>query len=351
MPFERPTLEQLVSRTQRDIQASLRGSTPQLRRTPEGALARAQAGLAHGLYGYLAWLSRQVLPDTADEEYALRWLALFGIELRPATHARGLVRFSGSVDIPAGVAVSRADGVRYTTTALASPLEGIVEVEVLADEPGIAGLAEANTTLRLVSPIAGVTASGSVLAPGLTGGFDRETVESAVQRLVEQLRDPPLGGGPNDYVRWAMEVPGVTRAWQYDLHMGPGTVGLTFVLDELEDIIPGEALVDQVAAYVAARRPVTAEVFVFAPVAVPLDLDLRISPDTTALRDRVAAEVRGLIRRRAEPGGTILLSGLRGAIGNTPGVEDYELLSPGVNVTTPAGHITVPGEITWEEEQ
>ena len=52
--------------------------------------------------------------------------------------------------------------------------------------------------------------------------------------------DPPVApwGDNDDYVAWATEVPGVTRAWCSPNGMGAGTVVVRFVRDDDDDPIP-----------------------------------------------------------------------------------------------------------------
>ena len=68
-------------------------------------------------------------------------------------------------------------------------------------------------------------------AGGLAAGSDAETDESLRARVLRRIQKPPQGGAGYDYVAWALEVPGVTRAWVYPAEMGLGTVTVRFVRD------------------------------------------------------------------------------------------------------------------------
>jgi hypothetical protein len=69
MPFQRPTLTQLIERLLADMSGRMVGvDGAVLRRSVLGALARAEAGAAHELHGHLEWISEQVIIDTADAE-------------------------------------------------------------------------------------------------------------------------------------------------------------------------------------------------------------------------------------------------------------------------------------------
>ena len=70
---------------------------------------------------------------------------------------------------------------------------------------------------------------------------------------MQLLRYPPFGGNQFDYVRWAREVSGVTRAWCFPTWKGGGTVGVTFVMDNRSNIFPQPADVERVADYIAGH--------------------------------------------------------------------------------------------------
>lgn len=60
------------------------------------------ASAVSGLYDYLAWQARQLLPDTADPEYLEQHCALRGITRKPATRAAGTLSLRqgpGMVDV------------------------------------------------------------------------------------------------------------------------------------------------------------------------------------------------------------------------------------------------------------
>ena len=351
MPFQRPDLPTLIERAQADIESRLPGADARLRRTLLGVLARMHAGSVHGLYGYLDWLSRQLMIDTADAEYLARWASIWGVSRKPATAAEGQVTFAGSDGnvIPAGTALQRADGVEYTTDLDATIASGTATVAVTASQAGEAGNAAGGTALTLVSPISGVDSTATVDSTGLTGGADTETDDSLRSRLLARIQMPPHGGAAADYVTWALEVSGVTRAWVYPGELGIGTVTVRFMMDDTyADGIPQASDVQAVQDHVDALRPVTADVTVVAPVAVPLDFTIKLTPNTSSVQTAVQTELEDLLRREAEPGGTILLSHIREAISIADGETDHVLVAPTADVTHNTGEIAVMGAITWQ---
>lgn len=100
-------------------------------------------------------------------------------------------------------------------------------------------------------------------------------------------------------------------------------------------------------AYIEPLRPVTAQLTVFAPIAAPLPLVIRVSPSTPEVRASIEAEYADLLGREAQPGGTILISHIREAISLAAGEFDHELISPLGNAVASPGSLFVPGAIAW----
>ena len=350
MPFQRPDLATLRSRAIADTETRLDGADANMRRKVLSVLATVHAGVTHGLYGYLDWLAKQLMPDTAEAEHLGRWASVWGISRKVAVAATGTITVTGTAGavIPAATLLQRADGAEYTTDAEATIASTTVDIAVTASLAGTDGNAVTGVALSLVSPIAGVTSQATVASPGITGGTDTEDDDSLRARVIARIRTPPHGGSDKDYHAWMLEVSGVTRAWVYPEHLGIGTVGLTFVCDDLDPVIPDAATVLAVQTYIDTVRPVTAQATVFAPVAVPLDLTIRLTPNTSTVQAAVAAELTDLLSREAEPGGTILVSHLREAISLAAGETDHALVSPVADVTHTTGQIATLGTITWQ---
>lgn len=347
--FTRPTLQQLIDRIAADIEARLPGADARTRRSNLAVLARTQAGAIHGLYGYLDFLSRQVMPDTAEAEILDRHASLRGVTRTPSTAATGNITLTGTngIVVPTGTELQRSDGALYKTTADATIASGTATAAVIASALGAAGNAIVGIVLTLTSPIAGITNTATVAAGGLVSGTDQETDADLLVRLMEKIQTPPHGGAKADYVGWAKEVSGVTRAWCFPLEGGAGTVYVRFVRDNDASIIPDAGEVAAVQAHLDDVRPVTAVVTVAAPTAVPLNLTIDLTPDTTAARAAVTAEIQDLVKREAAPGGTLLLSHIREAISLAAGETNHVLTVPAADVTYTNSQIGTMGTITW----
>lgn len=344
--YSRPTLAELVTRTRADLVSRL-SADDILRRADADVYARVLAGLAHGLYGYVDYLANQIIYDTAEAEFLARWASIWGVTRKPAAVAAGSVTFAvaaGAV-IPSGTLLQALDGVQYQTTADATISVPSATAPVAALVAAAAGNRTAGQTLTLVSPVAGVQSSAT--AGDLVGGADLESDDDLRARLIDRIQQPPQGGDAHDYVTWALEVAGVTRAWCFPLELGEGTVTVRFVRDDDASLIPDAGEVAAVQAYIDARRPVTAAVTVVAPAAVPLAFSIAVAPNTAAVKAAVQAELSDLIAREAKPGGTIYLSHIRAAISAAVGEDNYTMSAPSADVTNTAGNMTTLGTITW----
>jgi uncharacterized phage protein gp47/JayE len=352
MPFQRPTLPELIDRVQQDLQTRLTLSGPVLRRSVVYVVARVLAAAVHGLYGFLSFLGTQLFPDTSTTTYLERQANVFSITRVAATYATGTATATGSngTQIPAATLLTRADGTVYSTNDLQTISGGVATLNLTAVAAGEDGNVDTGTLLTLQQPIAGVATVITVASPGLSGGADAETDDALRARFLTRLQAPPQGGSSDDYVTWALSVGGVTRAWVYPQELGAGAVTVRFVRDNDgtgSAIVPDSGEVAAVQAVIDGVRPVTATVTVVAPIADALNFTMHIVPDVPEARAAIIAELTDLLARAGKPGGTILLSSIRTAIGVADDITDFSLASPNADVTYATGHLPVMGTVTW----
>lgn len=74
-----PTLPDIYGRICTDIELYLPGAAARAPESLLSTLAAAEAGAVHEVYGFLQWIVRQILPDTADEEVLVRWGNLLNV--------------------------------------------------------------------------------------------------------------------------------------------------------------------------------------------------------------------------------------------------------------------------------
>jgi uncharacterized phage protein gp47/JayE len=352
MPFKLPSLTEISTEAQQDLAARL-GAFGRLRRNTIDVLARVWAGMVHSIYGFISYLSKQLFPMTAEADYLDRQAAWWGIFRKGAAKALGQVTFSGTADseVPAGAMLTSSEGHRYMTLEGGRLSEVGLTSRISAEEGGKASDLNPGVKLSLISPYSGVTPEATVGDEGVTGGADAETDKELRARLLERVQEPPQGGTAYDYVAWAKAVPGVTRAWAYGGRLGPGSVSVTFVCDGTDNIIPDSGKVAEVQAYLddPVRRPITAEVVVYAPVAYVIDIAISdLSPNTEEVKKSVKSELVAMFVREAIPGGRILVSHIREAISQAKGEYDHVLVTPQSDQQPGIEGMPVLGDVTFD---
>ena len=350
MPYTIPDFAAIRDRVLRDVR-NLDATAHTDADSDNYIRATATASAVEGLYDYLDWIARQIIPDTASTEYLEQHCALRGITRKAATRGTGTLTITGrpGSSVPAYTQVKDADGTAYQTTA-AVTLAGEGEtVTVVAPCDAVqAGALDdlVAAPVTFVSAPSGVQAQASLT---LAGGTDAETDAALLARLLEYMSSPPAGGTAADYRRWAMSVPGVAEATVYPLRQGPGTVDIVVVG---EDGIPDAAVVAAAQAKIDAERPCTAKAArVYAPVVRSIDMTLTIRVGTGAtlvtLKPSIVAALESEYARLA-PGDTLVLARCVAAVASIVGVADVAVSSPPANVVPSALQWCRLGDVTLE---
>ena len=364
MPFLRPSRSALFSRIQADFDANLPGTDSRLRRSNTAVLAKVWGLAVDYVYGFLVWIALQLFPSTAAEEFVLRAASLWLSTPRYDAHfASGSVTVTATqvVSITTGTVLQRADGVQFTTSEVVTSTTGTNSIPVVATVAGVSANTTEGTVLTFVTPIGGINSSANVGSGGLTGGTDVESLSSVVNRINRRVQKPPQGGSNDDYVTWALQVPGVTRAWCYPQEMGPGTVTVRFMMDgTYSNGLPLSGDVATVQSYIESMRPSTAKVYVVAPLASPINFTFfSLLPNIPSVQASIKANLADLILREATPGGNywigstttvggrLYLSHINEAIQTAAFEIDHLLTSPSANITNSTGYIPTIGIFTW----
>jgi len=270
------------------------------------------------------------------------------------TRAMATVSFTRSIgaSLAVGARVRRGDNALYRVFTVEEYDDTTLLCEISALDAGTFSNLVNGESLALVSSAVGVVSPGTV--SNAQPARDREPPDELLSRLLIHLESQGAGGSPGDYADWAREVPGVSRAWEFPLYLGPGTVAIFIADDSQGNVtapIPSGALVDDTQDHIDEERPVTAKATVFAPVADPVDFDIELTPNTTEIRAAVEAEMRRIIYVNALPGGTTqrsrLLDGFAFVRDLEIGLTDWALNTPAANIVHAAGHIAVAGDFTF----
>lgn len=363
MAFTRPSLSTIIDRIKGDLKSGL-GLTTILRRSFLDVMAKSYGGAVHTLFGFIDFAKDQLFPDTATDEFLLRWANIYGVDRIEATFAKLNIDVTGTTGgtLTAGSLYQRSDGVQYEVeTEVVVPASTTVSAVIIALEAGDNGNLDDGSTVTLTSPIAGIESDALVDSTD-TEGEDQETLDALRIRLIERIQFPPSGGTVTDYIGFAKTVAGVTRAWVIPDHLGEGTVGLFFVEDGEDPIIPSAAKVDEVQEAVLPLKPISADLFTIAPSDTPMDPEIAIQPNTTEVQDAITAELEDMLFREAQVrgasipeevgiGGTytgkIPLSLINEAISVAQGEEDHVLTLPTEDVEPEVGGIVTLGTITF----
>ena len=360
MSFKRPTIATLKQRSRSDVESEMNSTYGWLRRSLVAVLNKAVVGIAHGLHGHIQYASKQVVPGYATDEAVIEQQATLYLKQgrKAAVGAGGNISLTGTDGkvLPAGSVFQRA-GFDYVTDADATIAGGAATVAVTAtvefDGAGQDSNADEGVTLALTVAVAGINSNASVAVNGLSGGTNQETWDQVNQRIRERIAKNPNGSNNDQYEVWAREVAGVTRAWSYSNWMGYGTVGLFFVRDDDDSLIPDAAEVQTVQDYIDVLRPSGMKGFsAIAPTEVVQNFEIQINPATDAVHSAVEAAIRSLFLREAkvEDGtgnATLPISHIREAISNSTDEEDHVVVIPAADVTLNKGELLTVGAFTW----
>jgi uncharacterized phage protein gp47/JayE len=350
MSYSVPTFRQILSRVQTDLGADADHTTP--RASVEYGLARAIAGVSKGLYGAFTWLVAQCFPNTADETYGWRWGSVWGIDQLPATAWQGNILITGApaASIPANTEWGRADGELYKL-AVAAVVGGAgsVVVSISAEKPSAAGNNPDGQILSLTTPLAGVDTDATVQSSTVSGADVEDWKTGGLPRLLARLRNPPKGGGPGDYVAWALEVPGNTRAWEFANLEANNSVSVAFARDN-DPItpIPDSGELATTLTHIQSKAPITVEVRVITLIAKPVNLVFTaLTPNTLAVQTAIEVSVGDFLLREGAPAGTIALSRLEDAISSAVGEISHVLSSPSADIVCATNELPSLGTRTW----
>lgn len=179
---------------------------------------------------------------------------------------------------------------------------------------------------------------------------DDESIADWRGRILHRIGHPPRGGAQGDWAYWALLVPGVSRAWERPLLLGPGSVGVLFAVLDADggyDAGASSAARAAVQAELGARKPIGGiRPVAIAPAAAVLDCAIKLSPNTAATQAAVTAALRQHLAAQA-PGCTVYWSQLRSVIASAGGVIDHRLLRPGGDTAVARCSLPVLGTVTF----
>lgn len=331
-------------------------------------IADANGGLAYGCLKYLDWLALQLLPDTAETEWLDRqgniWLTNSdGSKGRKGpTAATGSATISGTPGsiLPFGSLFTVTGGPgrlqSYQTTATVVIGDGPTPLPLTCMQGGVIGNLLPGDQIRYTGTMPGLLLAVVV---SMQGGTDQETDDELRVRVLQRIQQPPMGGDAADYVSWAYEFPGVTRAWCSPLEMGVGTTTLRFMMDDLRAASGGFPNLQDAAnlmTFMNTVRPVTVmDLFVVAPIPQPVSFKLNnLTNDDSGTIENINLAVQDMFKRKAapayakdgiaQPAQTIYAAWVSEAVMSASGVQSFDLVMDDA-VPANKGSICVLGNI------
>jgi len=307
------------------------------------------AKVVYDLYSLLATVTNQSWVTTATGKWLDLKVREVGIQRRAAVKTQLQLTFRTSapvgsdLTIPIGtICKSRKDSqgneFRFLTVeaGLIEQSQSEATVLVEAEQPGKAWNVAVGSITRMVTKINGI-GSVSNEEPLVREGADGESDDALRQRAILTWDTLGLGGTRNAYQAWAMAIEGV-RAVSIldDFPYGPGTVGVVILGEEG---VPSTQLLYDVQTHIDARKPLTADVRVIAPVLVETTIALSIThfadADPVVLDTAIRAKIDGF-SGALELGEGLVRARLVQQVMEIPGVYNVEVTAPTADITLPA---------------
>lgn len=363
MPFDRPTLKEINSRIQEDLIAEMSGiGESLLRHAVIKVQGKVYAGTAHGEYGAIQNAKDQLFILSADEEHLEKHGAEYGLPRNKGTKATGSAVATGTtgLTIDKGRRLQSLTGNIYIINADVVLAGGTAVISFTAENVGLDYNEDAGTVLSFVSPIPGVNSTVTVDANAITGGGDVEKVEAYRLRLLNRKRTAPHGGALFDYINWALEYPGITRAWAIEFYQGVGTIGLAFVRDNDDVILPTQAQLDAVKAYIVYHNdpntnletgmPVTTSGLYMVPLSFKTtNMTIKLYPNTAAIQANVRSTLLDLFKTYGGPEQNIALSQMDEAISAATGEIRHKIITPIDDEVAAVNQVHQLGDLTFQD--
>jgi uncharacterized phage protein gp47/JayE len=272
-----PTISQLYNDVLADLQTEYGVTISAFGRVWLRAFAAVQAGKLKLYYLAIAFVQKNVFPDTAESEATGGTLERFGrvkIGRNPYPATQGVydAQVTGTIaaTIPAQTTFksnddSKTPGQLYildNAHVMASATDTILLRALTA---GSAAQLAVGDGLTATAPIIGVDAAATVSAED-TAPADAETTEQYRAKVLQSFRLYPQGGASADYRIWGLEAGGVKQIYPYAASGSPGEINV-FVEANINDSddgmgSAGAGILADVAAHIeadqttgAGRRP------------------------------------------------------------------------------------------------
>ncbi len=276
------------------------------------ALAPCALKLAETYFNLMNFIDL-VSGDTAVGNYLDRVVADYGISRKAATHSIRKIETTGAVDINTRWGIN---GVTYKITALLSPNV----YSAICEQVGEIG----NLYSGMLDNIDDVSGIIATLTDIMASGVEEETDDNLRARFFTQIQAPSTSGNADNYIKWALDVPGVGKVRVFPLWNGPGTVKVLIVDSNME---VDETLEPKVAEHIESVRPIGAAVTVESPADKIINIAANVMLDgSVAIADVIAlftAECSKYLKSMVFETYIVSYAKIGSLLLATPGVKDY----------------------------
>jgi uncharacterized phage protein gp47/JayE len=192
------------------------------------------AAAATQIHKHVESVRNDVMPNRADDVGITEWgEEVKGIPRKSATPARktaaGRVRGLAAATATSGEQlIHESSGLLFTmntnvTIPGAAP-NNYVDADIVAVSTGSATRLKAGEILKFVNSIPNIETNVVLVKDLDEDGFDREQFGAYRSRVLASFSGKAAGGTQDEFVAWALEVPGVDYAFAYPNRAGIGTV-------------------------------------------------------------------------------------------------------------------------------
>lgn len=227
-------------------------------------------------YAEMALIIEASFPQTSWGDWLTRKAEEHGIIRQEATNSSVILTITGQAGatVQEGSLFSTNDGKNFLTVE-SKKIEddGTVDIKAQSQDVGTNCNVDAETITKIPVSIYGVSAVTNK-SPAYDG-FDEETDEELLERLLFKVRQPATSGNKNHYVIWATNVEGVGGVKVLPLWNGNGTVKV--IITDAKNEIASEDLIAKVQNYIDEQRPIGATITVVSPKPLNIDIGLKVT--------------------------------------------------------------------------
>ena len=230
-------------------------------------------------YAEMALIIEASFPQTSWGDWLTKKAEEHGIIRQEATKSSVVLTVTGQSGaiVKKGALFSTIDGKNFITIE-DKQIEptGKVDIKAQSQDTGIKCNVDVGTITKIPVSIYGV--SGVTNKNKAYDGFDEETDNELLERLLFKVRQPATSGNPYHYVQWATEVTGVGGVRVVRLWNGNGTVKV-IITDANNNIASGD-LIQKVQKHIEEQAPIGATVTVVSLEPVKINIELKVTNGT-----------------------------------------------------------------------